>query len=135
MGAALLLDLKTWNILGGFSDKYFLYSEDTDLCWRARNAGFPVIYDPSVHIWHSQGDPSASARETGIVRLFDGLKLFTDLNYTGIRKSGLYFSVITDMLLRLAIMIPLQLIRKSDPLLQSRLRGYRKVLSRWVGAA
>ncbi len=133
MGAALLIDRSTWKKLNGFSDQYFLYSEDTDLCWRCGQMSLPVIYDPTVHIWHSQGDPAAGARETGIVRLFDGMKRFVDLNYTGLRKSSMYGVVITDMLLRLAILSPLQLFRRNNTLLQSRLRGYKRVLSQWGG--
>lgn len=133
MGAALLMDRKTWNRLGGFSDQYFLYSEDTDLCWRCRKLGLPVIYDPGVGIWHSQGDPAAGARETGIVRLFDGMKRFVDCNYSGVGKAGMYGAVITDMLLRLAIMSPLKVLRKNDALLLSRVRGYSRVLRQWAG--
>lgn len=134
MGAALLLDRETWERLAGFSDQYFLYSEDTDLCWRCRELGLPVIYDPTVRIWHSQGDPAAgAARELGIVRLFDGMKRFVDLNYSGVRKAGMYGVVITDMLLRLAIMAPLKIVRKDNALLQSRVRGYSRVLRQWAG--
>lgn len=133
MGAALLINRDTWNRLGGFSDKYFLYSEDTDLCWRCKKAGLPVIYDPGVHIWHSQGDPSADARETGIVRLFDGMKRFVDTNYRGLRKNSVYFSVIADMVLRLVILLPLKLVKRKSKLLDSRIRGYRRVLKQWMG--
>lgn len=133
MGAALLLDRATWDKLEGFSDKYFLYSEDTDLCWRCHQLGLPVFYDTSVHIFHSQGDPAAgSARENGIFRLFDGMKRFVDENYTGLRKAGMYFSVIADMILRLAIMMPLKLVRKNDEMLNSRVRGYQRVLMQWA---
>jgi GT2 family glycosyltransferase len=136
MGAALLVNLDTWQKLGGFSDRYFLYSEDTDLCWRCHQLGLSVIYDPGVHIWHSQGDPAAgAARENGIVRLFDGMKRFVDENYAGLKKAGMYTSVITDMLIRLGIMIPLKTVRRDDQLLESRVRGYQRVLKQWTARA
>lgn len=134
MGAALLINRETWQRLIGFSDKYFLYSEDTDLCWRCHAAGMPVIYDPAVHLFHTQGDPAAgAARETGIVRLFDGMKRFVDLNYTGAKRGGMYLAVCLDMILRLCIMVPMQALKQNDLLLQSRVRGYSRVLRQWLG--
>lgn len=133
MGAALLMDRDTWHKLHGFSDHYFLYSEDTDLCWRCHQLALPVLYDPTVRIIHTQGDPPAGpARERGIVRLFDGMKRFVDQNYSGFRLTGMYFVVTLDMIIRLAIMLPLQAIRKNDLLLQSRIRGYSQVLRQWL---
>lgn len=133
MGAALLMNRDTWLRLIGFSDSYFLYSEDTDLCWRCRALKLPVVYDPRVRIFHSQGDPAAgAARETGIVRLFDGMKRFVDLNYTGTRRACMYFVVCLDMVMRLGIMGPMLLFRPHDLLLQSRVRGYRRVLKQWI---
>lgn len=134
MGAALLIDRQTWQRLLGFSDKYFLYSEDTDLCWRCKALGLPVVYDPDIHIFHSQGDPAAgAAREMGIVRLFDGTKRFVDLNYSGAKQAGMYFVVCLDMIIRLAIMLPMRLMKKDDLLLESRIRGYTRVLQQWLG--
>lgn len=135
MGAALLIDTNTWHALGGFSDKYFLYSEDTDLCWRALQQKFEIFYDPTVHIWHTQGDPAGAAREVAIVRLFDGLKLFVDLNYKGLRKAGMYASVITDMILRCIILRTIEMAKGPNDLRTSRLNGYRKVIQHWRNIA
>jgi GT2 family glycosyltransferase len=38
--------------LGGFSVPYFLYCEDTDLCWRARLQGWRVRYVPRATVVH-----------------------------------------------------------------------------------
>ncbi|NJO04902.1 MAG: glycosyltransferase [Chloroflexaceae bacterium] len=43
----------------GFSPAYF---EDTDLCYRARAAGFEVLYTPYAHLLHHEGATSQSAR-------------------------------------------------------------------------
>ena len=45
----------TWKALDGMDENFFLYAEDTDLCRRAKNAGWLVGYDPSVQVSHAWG--------------------------------------------------------------------------------
>lgn len=40
---------------GGFDEDYFLYGEDLDLCFRIKQAGFKIIYNPIVSIVHHKG--------------------------------------------------------------------------------
>lgn len=51
-GAALLIRKDVFEKLGGFDSLYFCYHEETDLCWRARLAGYKVIYDPDAIVYH-----------------------------------------------------------------------------------
>lgn len=41
--------------LGGFDEQFFYHYEEVDLCRRARNAGFPLLFTPSVTITHLGG--------------------------------------------------------------------------------
>jgi N-acetylglucosaminyl-diphospho-decaprenol L-rhamnosyltransferase len=41
--------------IGGFDERYFLYFEDVDLCWRLRRAGFQVGFEPDAVVVHAQG--------------------------------------------------------------------------------
>ncbi len=54
-GAVLAISPKAWNLLGGLNEDYFLYFEDADLAFRAREAGFRVVVDPSARAWHLGG--------------------------------------------------------------------------------
>ena len=51
--------------VGGFDEAYFMYVEETDLCWRAHSAGWLVRYVSSSVVEHegggSSGDPSQHA--------------------------------------------------------------------------
>lgn len=38
--------------LGGFDEQFFYYFEETDLCRRVWNAGYPIIFTPEVTITH-----------------------------------------------------------------------------------
>ncbi len=41
--------------VGGFDEDYFMYAEDIDLCLRIKNAGYKIIYNPTVSILHHKG--------------------------------------------------------------------------------
>jgi N-acetylglucosaminyl-diphospho-decaprenol L-rhamnosyltransferase len=44
---------------GGFDERFFLFSEETDLCWRIKNCGWEVIHLPCVTIRHHEHGASA----------------------------------------------------------------------------
>ena len=58
--ACLMIRHRTWSELGGFDEKYFMYHEDVDLCWRAAIAGVPVLYVPNAIVYHSWHGPKAN---------------------------------------------------------------------------
>ena len=52
IGAALAVKRETLDQIGLFDEEYFLYFEDTDLCVRARRAGYRVVYVPGATAIH-----------------------------------------------------------------------------------
>jgi N-acetylglucosaminyl-diphospho-decaprenol L-rhamnosyltransferase len=54
-GSCFLARLSALSALSGFDEGYFMYSEDVDLCWRARRAGWGVVYEPAAVVTHLQG--------------------------------------------------------------------------------
>jgi len=62
-GALLAIDRVIVEAIGGFDDGFSpAYYEEVDFCYRARAAGFRVIYDPTVTALHheTQSDPQRS---------------------------------------------------------------------------
>lgn len=51
-GSFLLVKSESYEQLGGFDDRYFMYFEDADLCTRANKMGLKVSYFPSVKAVH-----------------------------------------------------------------------------------
>lgn len=51
-GAALAIRREVWEALGGFTEEFFAYHEDTDLSLRAWQRGWRVRYVPSAVVQH-----------------------------------------------------------------------------------
>lgn len=55
MGATLFFRAGLYQELGGLDPNYFMYFEETDFCYRARQAGKKVIFLPHITILHYGG--------------------------------------------------------------------------------
>ena len=54
-GAAMLIRWSCFDNLGGWDPSYFLYSEETDFCIRARNQGWRIRFTPAAIAAHIGG--------------------------------------------------------------------------------
>lgn len=58
LGAVLMISRHCFDTLGGWDESFFLYSEETDFCLRARDIGLRTWYEPrsvAVHIGGGSG--------------------------------------------------------------------------------
>ena len=55
MGAALVVRRELIEEVGGFDERFFLFSEEVDLCFRARAAGWKTVYTPEATFVHLGG--------------------------------------------------------------------------------
>lgn len=60
-GACLLLRRSTWEQIGMLDTGYFMYTEEADWCWRARQAGWTIWYEPGAQAIHIGGGSSRQA--------------------------------------------------------------------------
>ena len=54
-GAAFLLRRAAFDDVGPFDESFFLFSEETDWCYRARKAGWEVVFNPGAEAVHVGG--------------------------------------------------------------------------------
>lgn len=54
-GGAMLVRRAAFQAVGGFSERYFLYWEDVDLCRRLQVQGWRVIFEPRAQVVHDRG--------------------------------------------------------------------------------
>lgn len=59
-GACILVKRSVFEQIAGYSDFYFMYGEDLDLCFKIRRAGFAIYHLPETAITHFGG---GSARQ------------------------------------------------------------------------
>jgi N-acetylglucosaminyl-diphospho-decaprenol L-rhamnosyltransferase len=55
MGAALLVRREAIDEVGGLDERFFLFSEEVDWCYRFRQAGWKVIFTPAAEVVHVGG--------------------------------------------------------------------------------
>ncbi len=80
-GSFLLIRTDLWRTLGGLDDRYFMYSEDIDLCRRAHDSGFKSGILPRMRYVHIGGfNPSRFPTQIA------SLSIYVDRHMGGIRK-------------------------------------------------
>ena len=52
VGAALLMRRAAIDEVGPFDERYFMYVEDLEWCWRVRRAGWEIAFEPTAVVRH-----------------------------------------------------------------------------------
>lgn len=87
-GAAVLLRRAALDEVGLLAEEYFMYFEETDLCWRLHQAGWGrhvIPTDPVMHVYGGSYKTAFDPRR--LRRMLDSLLLFVTKNYRGARRS------------------------------------------------
>ena len=60
-GSAMFARRELYDQIGGFDEGFFMYSEELDWCYRAKQAGWQIVYLPTAQITHYEGKSSEQA--------------------------------------------------------------------------
>lgn len=75
--------------LGGFDERFFMYGEDIDLCYRVQNTDYHIDYVPETSIIHYKGE-STKKGDLRYIRIFNqALYQFFDKHYSA--RYSLFF--------------------------------------------
>ncbi|HEX7483487.1 MAG TPA: glycosyltransferase family 2 protein, partial [Candidatus Bathyarchaeia archaeon] len=75
-GCAMLIKSDLLRKIGLFDEKYFMFAEDLDLCWRGRLSGYKIIVVDNAKIYHASGGSisggvlKGSTYKTNVNRIF-----------------------------------------------------------------
>lgn len=128
VGAAMFVRREVYDQIGGLDERYFMYSEELDWCYRAKSRGWRVAYVPAAHVVHREGKSSeqvAAARDI----YFHSSKIRFFRKYRGALAAGFLKTC-------LLLMFVYQLLEESAkwlmghkrPLRAQRIRAYWQVL-------
>lgn len=73
-GGLLMMKKGVFEKLGGFDEKIFMYTEDMELCFRAKKNGYDSYFFPDVHIIHKEH--GSTSRTFAIVNIYKNLPYF-----------------------------------------------------------
>ena len=85
-GTCMLVRRSAFDAVGGFDETYFMYVEDVDLCWRLRQAGWRIGYEPGAGVVHTVGASSERAPYRMIAAHHRSLLRFAMRSTTGPRR-------------------------------------------------
>jgi GT2 family glycosyltransferase len=75
-GACLLIRRADWNNVGGLDERFFMYTEDVDLCASVRERGRLVWFEPSAEVRHLRGRSASRNPETARLRRLSHLAYY-----------------------------------------------------------
>jgi GT2 family glycosyltransferase len=127
-GACLMVRKSVFQEVGGFNTSYFMYAEDSHLCWDIRRKGYKVMYLPGGKIVHFGGGSSSSKGSSFSSKTFRN-SIYIFLKHTrGRHYAELYrYSMWASAIARLSILNCVRAFK--GPSLQPSIDKWRHVLS------
>lgn len=130
LGAAMAVRREAFEAVGGFDPAYFMYSEEIDLCYRLKAAGWETHFTPVGLVVHAGGASTGQRRPEMAVRRVASSKLFYRRHYSRPRVLALEAMIGAAMAGRL-VRDRLRLALAREPEARSRLA---EDLTVWRGA-
>lgn len=75
-GCCMLVRREAYRRVGGMDEAYFMYFEETDWCYRMRDAGWKIVYTPSAEITHWGGTCTEKVKSDMMAQHTASLLLF-----------------------------------------------------------
>lgn len=101
LGGAMVVDARCFAELGGFDEDYFMFWEDADLCFRARQHGWSVQLLPCDPMVHQEGTSSRGVTADQRWRWYvDGARLFAAKHLSRGRGRTLHAALVAGRALR-----------------------------------
>ena len=113
-GAFMMFNKDIINEIGFLDEDFFMFGEDIDFCYRIKNKGYDIIYNPNTEIMHYKGESVKTAPYDMVNIFYNAMEIYFkkySKNYSNwkiitlfvktglfIRKSLSYFKLIVNHL-------------------------------------
>ena len=101
-GAVMLLRREALDSVGGFDERFFMFSEETDLCHRLRHAGWRVVHSPVLTVCHFVGRAGIQPRRAA--QMIYARQQFADKHFGRPRAAAHRCVLLLDRALRAALL-------------------------------
>jgi N-acetylglucosaminyl-diphospho-decaprenol L-rhamnosyltransferase len=81
VGAFMLIRAEVIDQVGLLDEQYFMYAEDLDFCYRAKQRGWQVWYNAAVTVLHYKGQSSRQRSAFANIEFYRTMRLFHDKHY------------------------------------------------------
>ena len=81
VGAFMMMRADALQQVGLLDEAFFMYGEDIDLCFRAKQRGWRVIYYPQVTVQHIKGAASRKASARATRAFYEAMRIFHHKHY------------------------------------------------------
>ena len=136
-GACIMVKRSLFENLGFFSEEYFMYAEDVDLCYKIRQAGYTNYYIPNATVIHFGGGSTEKGRsDFSAVMMRESIWRFvrkTRGKVYGLAYRGTILTVSIGRLTLLTLLLPLHLIREGGEAWRAALRKWTAILTWSLG--
>lgn len=123
LGACLMLRREAIAQVGLFDERFFMYSEEVDLCYRLKRAGWAIYFVPSASATHIWGGSANKVPAQTFLRLYNSRLYFFRKHY-GPMTAALYRLVLLgSSALRVAVGSFVSLFKK-DPQTRQSVQNY-----------
>ncbi len=68
-GCGLLINHRVFEEIGYLDERFFMYGEDAEFCWRVKTKGFQIAVATNVKIWHKVAQSNTQQEQTLIWRI------------------------------------------------------------------
>jgi len=120
-GAFMLMRRRVLEEIGLFDEGYWMFMEDLDLCYRCREAGYLVWYEPSVTVVHIKHGSHAEGRSPRLDYAFhQGMARFYRNHYAPHRNAAANAAVYAGIAGKLGISLAGGAVRRAGRSLRGR---------------
>lgn len=95
MGSAFLVKRGVIDKVGLLDEKFFMYVEEQEWCYRIKKAGFEVWFYPGAQIYHLVRGSSAEGKKGAILNIYRGLIYFYQKHFASWQLLVLKFFLLT----------------------------------------
>jgi GT2 family glycosyltransferase len=114
-GACILIKRDVFERIGGFTEEYFMYGEDLDLCFKVKLVGLRVYYLPQTSIiHHGGGSTKRSDNNLADVLMRESVYRFMQTN-RGLARGACYrLAMLMASVARILLILPMFALSRGD---------------------